>query len=132
MKKLKEIADIFGIKLIIITKNNLNKYIKKFNITEEDLTNNAYIIGDEELILGIYDSPDVKVASFFHEIGHTLIKERFEKLVKYDTMLIEFQAWIEGLRLAKKYGYQFSNKTYKYILDSLNSYYDDAVKVYDI
>lgn len=130
--RLSQIAKDFDIKLISITENNIARYAKKYNIEKNTLKNNAYVIGDDEIILGIYEEKELRTAAFFHEIGHTLITENFEKMINYDTMLIEFQAWIEGLKVAKKYNYEFSNKTFKYILKSVNSYYRNALNVYNI
>lgn len=129
--KTKQIADDYSLKVINVTQNNIEKISKKYDIQKSDLKNNAYVIGDEEIILGLYDDKELKFAAFFHEIGHTLVTESFEKLVNYDQMLIEYQAWLEGLKIAKKYGHNFSNKTFKYILKSINSYYKDALGVYN-
>jgi HD superfamily phosphohydrolase len=130
--KPKEIGKDFGLKVISVTKRNVQKIVEKYEIENiEDLKNNAYVIGDEDIILGLYDDEEVKMAAFFHEVGHTIIKPNFEKLVNNDEMLIEFQAWIEGLKVAKKYGYKFSDKTFEYILRSLKIYYKDAVSVYN-
>jgi hypothetical protein len=128
--KIKQIAKDYDLKLIIITQRNINKVTKKYNIHKEDLKNNAYVIENEDIILGEYDHKELKEAAFFHEIGHTLITEAFEKLVHNDEMLIEFQAWIEGLKVAKKYNYKFSNKAFEYILTSIHTYYKDALKEY--
>ena len=127
----RQIAKDYDLKIIYITKNNLDNYSKKYNIEKEDLQNNAYVIGDEEIILGIYEDKDLRIAAFFHEIGHTLISDKFLEMINHDLMLVEYQAWIEGLKVAKKYGHKFSNKTFKYILKSVNSYYKDALCVYN-
>jgi hypothetical protein len=129
--KIKEIAGDFNLKVINITEANIDEYSKKFDIDKETLKNNAYIIGDQDIILGIYDNKEVRLAAFFHEIGHTLVSEGYEKLVNYDQVLVEYQAWIEGLKIAKKYGYTFSSKTFHYILKSLNSFYRDALNAYN-
>jgi hypothetical protein len=129
--RIKQIAKDYNLKVTSITNNNIIKCAKKFDIDKKDLINNAYVIDDEDIVLGIYDDKDLKIAAFFHEVGHTLIRESFEKMVNYDEMLIEFQAWVEGLKIARKYGYKFSNKTFKYILKSVNSYYKDAVAAYN-
>jgi hypothetical protein len=126
-----EIGKDYGLKVINVTKRNVHKIVEKYEIENiDDLNNNAYVIGDEDIVLGLYDDEEVKMAAFFHELGHTIIKPTFEKLVNNDEMLIEFQAWIEGLKVAKKYGYNFSDKAFEYILKSLNSYYKDAVNAY--
>jgi len=127
----RQIAKDYDLKIIYITENNLDNYSKKYDIEKEDLQNNAYVIGDEEIILGIYEDKDLRIASFFHEIGHTLISDKFLEMIDHDLMLVEYQAWIEGLKIAKKYGYKFSNKMFNYILKSVNSYYKDALDVYN-
>ena len=81
-------------------------------------------------VIGLYDDYELKVATFFHEIGHTLISENFEKLVNYDNLLIEYEAWIRGLKEAKKHDIHFTGKTFKYILKSLDTYYEEAVRSY--
>jgi len=130
--RIKQIAMDYNLKIISITKGNIEKYSKKYEIEKNDLKNNAYVINDEDIILGLYEDQEVKRAAFFHELGHTLVTESYEKMVNNDEMLIEFQAWIEGLKVAKKYKYEFSHKTFRYILKSINSYYKGALNVYNI
>jgi hypothetical protein len=127
----KLIARDYNLRVTHVTLKNIDRVVKKFEIEEkDDLINNAFIIANEDIILGMYTDHELKEAAFFHEIGHTLISERFENMVHNDEMLIEFQAWIEGLKVARKYKHHFSNKTFQYILESLNSYYKPALKVY--
>jgi len=127
----KKIAKEYGLRVIHVNKKNLKKVSEKYDIDKEDLKNNAYIIENEDIILGIFDDNDLKTAAFFHEIGHTLVRESFENLVQDDEMLVEYQAWIEGLRIAKKYKIEFSNKMLKYILKSVNTYYKTALNSYN-
>jgi len=108
--KIKQIAEDYDIKLINVTKKNIDKYSKLYEIKKEDLINNAEIIGNEELILGIFDDKEVRIAAFFHEIGHTLISDKFEKLVNCDCLLIEYKAWILGLKAAKNMDINFQIK----------------------
>jgi len=130
MISIKKIAKEYELKIFNLTKNNIKKFIEKYGeISEEDSINNAYLF-DDCIILGFYDNPELKRAAFFHELGHTLVTESFERLVNNDELLIEYEAWIQGLKVAKKYKYNFSNKTFKYILQSTNSYYKDALKAY--
>jgi len=130
--RIKEIAKDYNLKVTQVTIRNIDKIAKKFDIVKSDFKNNAFVIGDEDIVLGMYDTQELKYASFFHEIGHTLVSESFEKMVHNDEMLIEFQAWIEGLKVAKKYKQEFSNKAFHYILKSLNSYYKPALNAYNI
>jgi hypothetical protein len=132
--KVVEIAKDYGLRVINVTHKNASKIIEKYELEKteiSDLKNNAYVIGNEDIILGLYDDRELKMAAFFHELGHTMINSSFEKLVNNDEMLIEFEAWIVGLRIAKKYGYKFSDKTFQYILKSVNSYYEDALNLYN-
>jgi hypothetical protein len=127
---IRHIAKDYDLKLIFITKNNIDKYSKKYEVEKDDLIENAQIIGDTDILLGIFADKEIRRAVLFHEIGHALVTESFEKLVTNDLQLIEFQAWIEGLKIAKKYKYEFTNKIFKYILKSIHSYYKDALHVY--
>jgi hypothetical protein len=129
---LKRIAKDYGLELICLTKKNYKKILKQYNdINTSDIKNNAFFLEDDDLIiLGIYNNPLYKKAAFFHEIGHYLIDKKFEKLVNNDMLLIEYEAWIQGLNVAKKYGVTFSDKAFKYILKSLHSYYKDSINVY--
>jgi len=129
--KTKQIAKDYDIDVINVTKRNIERIAKEHEVEKSELTNNAYVIGSDEILLGLYDDKELKFASFFHEIGHTLITERFKELINNDLMLIEYQAWVEGLKVARKYGYKFSNKTFEYILKSLNSFYEDALSTYN-
>ena len=125
------IARDYNLRVTHTTLKNIDKVAEKFDLDKPDLINNAFVISDEDIVLGIYDSVDQKEAAFFHEIGHTLVTPRYEKLVNYDQMLIEFQAWIEGLKIAKKYKQDISPKTFKYILKSINSYYRSSLCAYN-
>ena len=127
----KKIAKEYGLRVIHVNNKNLKKVSEKYDIDKEDLKDNAYVVENEDIILGIFEDKDLKTAAFFHEIGHTLVRESFENLVKDDEMLVEYQAWIEGLRIAKKYKVEFSNKMLKYILKSVNTYYKTALNSYN-
>lgn len=127
----KQIAKDYGLHVTHTTSKNIKQVMEKFDLKKWDLKNNAFIISEEDIVLGIYDDPHLKQAAFFHEIGHTLVTESYEKLVNNDQMLIEFQAWIEGLKIAKKYKHDISPKTFKYILKSINSYYRSSLCAYN-
>lgn len=127
--RLSQIAKDYSLKLTGLTKRNLKDILRKYDLERYEVKNNAFLI-DDHIILGFYDDPELKQAAFFHELGHSLVTERFEKLVNYDELLIEYQAWIEGLKVAKKYRYEFRPKVFKYILNSTNSYYKDAIRAY--
>lgn len=127
----RQIAKDYNLRVTFITNKNIDRVTKKFEIKKADVKNNAFLIEEEDIVLGIYDKIELKYAAFFHEIGHMLITENFKNIVHHDQMLIEYQAWVEGLKIAKKYGHKISNKTFHYILKSINSYYKDALNAYN-
>jgi len=127
---IRQVAKDYDLKLIFITEKNIDKYSKKYDIEKTDLFDNSYIIDNEDILLGIFDDEEIRRAVLFHEIGHTLVTESYQKLVINDIQLIEFQAWVEALKIAKKYKYEFTNKVFKYILKAIHSYYKDALYVY--
>jgi hypothetical protein len=128
---IRKVAKDYDIKLLFISDNNIDKYSIEYNIDKQCLYNNAYLLGDSIILLGIFKENEVRNAVFFHELGHTVINKAFEKLVHNDVMFIEYQAWIEGLKIAKKYNYIFSKQTFKHILKLLNTYYKTALSEYD-
>jgi hypothetical protein len=127
----RQIAKDYGLRVIHLNKNNLKRIIDKYDIEKYEIKNNAFLIEEEIIILGIYDDIHHKNAAFFHEIGHTLVKDSFQKMINEDIQLIEYQAWIEGLKVAKKYGQEIPKKTFRYILKSINSYYRSALRAYN-
>lgn len=129
--KIKQIAEDYEIKLINVTVNNIKRICKEYGIKETELINNAMILYNDTILLGIYDNKNLRLGAFFHELGHTQINKGFLELIDNIFILIEYQAWIEGLKIAKKYGYKFNTEIYDYILNSIHSYYGCNVK-YDL
>ena len=115
---LKEIAENKGISLIDCETND--KYIEAWDVS--DLINKSYIIGNNEIVLGIYDDPEKRIASFFHEIGHTLVSQQSIKRVKYDTLKIEKLAWKKGYDIAKFYGIKFSKDIKEWAAEQILTY----------
>lgn len=129
--RLSQIAKDYGLKVTGLTKKNFKKISEQYDdINRADAKNNAYIIGDH-IILGFYDDLELKKAAFFHELGHSLVSEYFERLVNHDDIFIEYEAWVQGLKVAKKYNYTFPDKVFKYILKSTNSYYKDSLRAHN-
>ena len=127
----RKIAKDYGLRVIHLNKNNLKKVLEKYDIKKYEIKDNAFLVEEEVIILGFYKDKHHKNAAFFHEIGHTLIKDSFQKMINDDIQLIEYQAWIEGLKVAKKYGETIDRKTFKYILKAINSYYRSALHAYN-
>jgi hypothetical protein len=130
--RLSQIAKDYGLKVTYLTNKNFKKMAEKYDdLNKSDAKNNAYLfIDDDHIVLGFYDDPIHKKAAFFHELGHSLVSESFEQLVNRDELFIEYEAWIQGLKVAKKYGVKFPDKVFKYILKSTNSYYKDSLRAH--
>lgn len=79
------------------------------------------IAGKDEIYLGIYDDIELKIASFFHEIGHTKItQEEYNTHVIVD---IERMAWERGFELAKTAHYiYFSDYVHDWAEEQINTY----------
>lgn len=127
----RKIAKDFGLRVIHLNKNNLKKVIEKYGLQKWEVNENAFLIEEEVIILGFYKDKHHKNAAFFHEIGHTLIKDKFLKMINEDIQLVEYQAWIEGLKVAQKYGETIDKATFRYILKAINSYYRSALHAYN-
>lgn len=88
----------------------------------DNYINRSYIAG-RDVYLGIYNNEELKVASLFHELGHTLIEKDFinEFTSVYE---IEKRAWDLGFLVADMYDVMFTNETYDWCLKQLNTYID--------
>lgn len=67
-------------------------------------------IGNDTIVIGIYDNIEYKRASFFHELGY-LLSDGPER-----------DAWVKGLKIAKNIGIIFSIDCYKWIINQLKTY----------
>jgi Zn-dependent peptidase ImmA (M78 family) len=92
-------------------------YYNEVGMEERDFVNKSYIIGNDTVILGIYDNDEQKIASLFHEIGHTLLDRNYENQFNY-----EAEAWRIGIELAIEYGISFSHETMLWINKQTNTY----------
>jgi len=91
------------------------------NGTEEYL-NHSYLAWPD-IYLGIYDDEELKLASFFHELGHILIPDDFPASVGYYTPAIERKAWRIGFEAAKsKHKLEFSQKVHEWVEGQIQTY----------
>lgn len=73
--------------------------------------------------LGIYDDPELKLISFFHEVGHFLDPVTWSK-VGWATMYdMESSAWVYAYGIALEYGITFSDNAKSWAKVQLESYY---------
>ena len=129
---IRDVARDYGLKLVFVTENNIDGLAKKYDVERDVLLKNAVVLDDADILLGIFDDQEIRRAVFFHEIGHTLVTQYYQRLVHDDTMFIEYQAWIEAFKIAKKYHYVFTKKVFKYVLRAIQSYYKDALHAYNV
>jgi hypothetical protein len=93
-------------------------YWRKVNMPLEDFINKSYVIGLSEIIIGFYKNEELRTASIFHEIWHTLYEYK-----EGDSVIDrEEHAWNIGFTLAKKHGFWFSCSTYEWASKQIETY----------
>ena len=116
MINIHSIAKSKGIKLIEIIEGD--EYCEANGV--DSYINSSYIIGNDEIQLGIYDDNELKTASFFHEVGHTLVEDDFRE--NNNWFAIEREAWVKGFEFAKSYKYKFSFNVYRWAIKNISTY----------
>lgn len=92
------------------------EYAIEVNMPTETFMERSFQIGSE-IILGIYDDPEIRLISFFHEVGHYLPEDKdAETLFEF-----ERQAWKTGLRLAAEYEMRFSFRAKRWAVRAMRS-----------
>lgn len=106
--------------LVLIDIKDNPSYIINSGMSEETYINNSYRCGNE-IILGIYDNDEIRLASFFHELRHgiDIPKEKKEYL---SILGYEKWAWKNGYKVTKKYNVKFSSRVNNYIKLCLKTY----------
>lgn len=88
----------------------------------ESYVNKSYCC-HPDIYLGIYDDEELKLASFFHELGHALIADDFAASVDYYTPTIEREVWRIGFELAKnEHGLEFSQKAHEWAEEQIQTH----------
>lgn len=75
-----------------------------------------------EIFLGLYEDEELRVASFFHELGHCTNTAR-----GYSKYHLEKTCWDIGFAKAKEYGFIFSEKTLTWCAEQLETYKEEVV-----
>lgn len=109
-----KIKQRFNIKVIDIQDRPL--YYNEVGMCMSDFVNKSYIIGCDTIVLGLYDNKEKRIASLFHEIGHTLVKNDESQYKR------EKEAWEIGIELAKEYNIDFSKETLLWIDEQVSVY----------
>ena len=125
---MKSIIDIAGDYNVILTEiKDGDGYCQSNGI--DTYINSSYCTGHigntdsrdlPEIYLGIYEDQELRLISFFHELGHVTSDIKFDEgITKYD---IERDAWIKGLRIAQTHGIYFSFKAKRWAVGELKTY----------
>jgi len=88
----------------------------------EDYVNKSYICGNE-IILGIYDSEENRLISFFHELGH-IASHKLWVESEYEN---EKMAWEIGFMIAASHGVFFSEEAEDFANEQLKTYNNGEV-----
>jgi hypothetical protein len=127
-KIIKTLCEKFNIDLLDLKKlkpKELKKYVSNISGDEQMLRNRSFVIGNDEIHLGIYDDEDKRLASFFHELGHILIKKKYKIWPKNMTTLHwEIECWNIGLSYAfKNFNIIFKETTIKWAYEQALTYF---------
>ena len=126
---IEKIAEKYNVELYEIVKGD--EYCQANG--EENYHNYSYCAGsiyckcgaggynnNSEIWLGFYDDEELKLISFFHELGHVTDDTKWDGIpLKYTS---EKSAWDKGYEIAKEYGVKFSRKSKGWATKQLNSY----------
>jgi len=90
-------------------------------VEKDDLVNDCAVAGDE-IFVGKYEDPELLLISFFHEHGHRLVLMSYKKIVHYNRLLIELEAWHLGLKTAAALGYFFTDEAIQWAYNKALTY----------
>lgn len=96
---------------------------------EDSYTNCSSCAGSDEIFLGVYEDPELRMLSFFHELGHC-VSAKLGQIPDYEDLpyyhYSEALAWQVGLSLASTYNIEFSPKALTWAKEQLGSYFRDG------
>ncbi len=90
--------------------------------SSDDLLYNECAQAGGTFWIGEYEDEELKLISFFHELGHTIITQEFIKKWEYNTFIIELECWNLGFEEARKREIFFSDKAIAWGLQKATSY----------
>ena len=112
----------YGLTLVDAAVEGVSELAGVFNIDPSRLKGQSYCIGGTEIVLGAYESEEIRVAAFFHEVGH-ILSNLDHNNNNWSQLLVESLAWKLGVMLAAKYGLcQWNKEVGEYVMASLASY----------
>lgn len=116
-----ELAERFKVKLIVVD----DPFVKESGMDWAWWLNRSESSGSvsdrPEIIIGAYSDDELKLLSFFHELGHVLTPDP-AKLP--DMMAVERAAWRIGYAVAESMGVRFSPRAKAWARRQLAAYKD--------
>ncbi len=97
------------------------KLIYTSESSDGPLDNDCFSAGSTFWI-GEYEDEELKLISFFHELGHRIITQEFIKKWECNTFIIELECWNLGFEEARKREVFFSDKAIAWGLQKAMSY----------
>lgn len=94
-----------------------DSYLVELNGLDAYLNRSVHIGGDS-ICIGIYEDGELKLLSFFHELGHC-VDPRVQHESKYDQ---EHRAWHFAYRLSESEGFSFSPRALRWAREQLATY----------
>ncbi len=97
--------------------------------TKESWCNYSMSAGRDMIKLGLYDDPELRLFSFFHELGHTqYILPPYNEWPYGGPGYKEALAWKLGIELAKEYEVVFSAEAKSWAIEQLSTYFYEGVE----
>lgn len=133
-----ELCEKFNVELVDVAIQR--DYPARCGMPTGDFVNRSFHIGGSTIVLGIYDDPELRTASFFHELGHLYLDHK--SMIShglYDSVpyFHEVYAWKCGMEMAREMSIGFSNETMEWCKSQLAGYLknlqrDVVGKCYDV
>ena len=123
MRAIQKVKDIVkNLQISLIDCDEDREYIRKTGMPDDTFINRSFLVGRDEIVLGIYDNSEHKLASFFHEVGHIHITQAFKDKNKFNAQAIERESWDLGYTIALTHGIFFSEEIRKWADEQIDSY----------
>jgi len=107
-----------GIKIIEVEEGDVHCKANGLDV----YLNASYICG-KEIYLGIYQDEELRLLSFFHEMGHAIDDTDWSTGAdKTTTYKAEKKAWELGYKLAERNGVSFSDNAKQWANEQLEKY----------
>lgn len=129
---IKKLCNLYGIKIVcdMNYKEYKNLY-KKLSGCKEWHTNSCTLAGKDEVYIGFYKNPHLKIISVLHEIGHAITTNEeadflLKKFKNTEDWVMKYQfeklAWEKAFILAEKYNIAILKSSFIWAEKQLETY----------